>query len=121
MMPNAYIKVLVPSVPYLMWDKEQNSQLFTARAIREAEALLTLVADHSMVMALPKNIPTLESMSTKHWTRPDNVLCSVNTEAMLVSCTTNPWLRGPGTDHVPILTTLEFSAACTISLPFVMN
>ena len=70
-----------------------------------------------MVVALPKNIPTLESMSTKNWTRPDNVFCSVNTEAMLVSCTTDPRLRGPGTDHVPILTTLEFLAAHTTSLP----
>ena len=100
-----------------MWDKEQDSQLFTARAIREAEVLLTMVADHGMVMALPKNIPTLESMSTKNWTRPDNMFCSANTEAMLVSCMTDPWLRGPGTDHIPILTTLEFSAVCTTSLP----
>ena len=96
-----------------MWDKEWNSHLFMARAIREAEALFMMVADHSMVMALPKNIPTLESMSMKNWTRPDNVFCSANMEAMLVSSMTDPQLRGPGTDHVPILTTLEFLAACT--------
>ena len=83
-----------------MWDKEQNSHLFMARATMEAEVLLMMAADHGMVMALPKNIPTLESMSMKNWTRPDNVFCSANMEAMLVSCMTDPQLRGPGTDHV---------------------
>ena len=44
-----------------------------ARALREAELLLCLLADHNMVMALPKDILTLESMSTKNWTRLDNI------------------------------------------------
>ena len=61
-----------------------------------------------MVMALPKDIPTLEAMATKNWTWPDNVFCSANTESLLVSCMTDPRLRGPGTNHVPILTMLEF-------------
>jgi ribonuclease HI len=91
--------------PY--WDEERNRHLFTARAIREAETLLGLIADHHMVMALPKDIPTLESMATKNWTRPDNVFCTDITEGLLVECSTDPRLRGPGTDHVPILTTIE--------------
>ena len=91
-----------------LWDEERNSHLFTAGAIREAKVLLSVIADHDMVMALPKDIPMLEAMATKNWTRPDNVFCSANTESLLVSCTTDPRLRGPGTDHVPILTTLEF-------------
>ena len=75
-----------------MWDKERNSHLFTERAIREAEALLAMIVDHDMVMALLKDIPTLEVMSMKNWTRPDNVFCSTNMEAMLVSCMTDPRL-----------------------------
>ena len=73
-----------------LWDKECNSHLFMARAIREAEVLLAMVADHNMFMALPKDITPLESMSTKNWTRPNNVFCSANTEGMVVSCMTDP-------------------------------
>jgi len=51
-----------------LWDKERNAHLFTARAIREAKALLALVVDYGMIMALLKDIPTLESMATKNWT-----------------------------------------------------
>ncbi|KIJ06408.1 hypothetical protein PAXINDRAFT_24238, partial [Paxillus involutus ATCC 200175] len=60
-----------------------------------------------MVMALPKNMPTLEALATRNWTRPDNVFCSDNTTESIVSCHTEPALRGPLTDHVPILTVLD--------------
>ena len=43
-----------------------------------------------------------------NWTQPDNVFCSDHTEGLLVKCTTEPHLRGPRTDHVPILTMFEF-------------
>ena len=58
-------------------------------------------------MILPKGIPMLEAKATKNWTRPDNVFCSPNTEELVVICDTGPHLRGPGADHIPILTTLE--------------
>ena len=90
-----------------MWDEEHNHHLFTPGALEEAWKLLTLVVDNDMLMALPKDIPTLESLSTKNWTRPDNVFCSSNLDDKIVYCTTDPRLRGPGTDHVPILTALE--------------
>ena len=60
-----------------------------------------------MVMVLPKDIPTLEVKSTKNWTQPDNVFCSAITADLVVSCSTDPRLRGLGADHVPILTLLE--------------
>ena len=91
-----------------LWDKDCNKHLFTAVALQDAEQLLALIADHGMVIALPKDIPTLESMATKKWTWPDNVFCTDHTEGLLVKCTTEPCLRGPGTDHVPVLTMLEF-------------
>jgi ribonuclease HI len=100
-----------------MWDEERNRHLFTAAAIREAELLLELLADHRMVMALPKDIPTLEAMATKNWTRPDNVFCTCHTEETLVSCTTDPRLRGPGTDHVPILVVAEFPVGSAPQAP----
>lgn len=48
-----------------MWDKECNSHLFTATAHHAAEELISLLADHHMVMTLPRRIPTMQSMSTK--------------------------------------------------------
>ncbi|KAG2127090.1 hypothetical protein DEU56DRAFT_688743, partial [Suillus clintonianus] len=58
-------------------------------------------------MMLPKGIPTLQSTATKNWTRPDNVFCTEHTEPYFITCNTNPALRGPATDHVPIISILE--------------
>ena len=73
-----------------MWDEERNSHLFTAAALREADKLLALVADYGMEMLLPKDIPTLEVMATKNWTRPDNVFSSDNLGDKVIYCTTDP-------------------------------
>ena len=100
-----------------LWDEEWNHHLFTAAALREADKLLMLLADYGMEMALPKGIPTLEAMASKNWTRLDNVFCSDNLGEKVMRCTTDPRLRGPGTDHVPILTTLELSIDRVESVP----
>ena len=63
-----------------------------------------------MVMLLPKDIPTLESMATKNWMQPDNVFGSTNLEDKVTFCTTNPQLWGPSTDHMPILMALKLPA-----------
>jgi hypothetical protein len=81
------------------------------QVLREAEELLEKVVDYNMVMALPTDIPTLEAMATKNWTQPENIFCSENTEEMVTICNTDPRLRGSGTDHMPILTTLELPAS----------
>ena len=76
-----------------------------------------LLADYGMEMALPKGIPTLEAMATKNWTRLDNVFCSDNLGDKVITCTTDPCLRGPGTDHVLILMTLELPVERVDSTP----
>ena len=81
--------------------------LFTPKVLEEAGVLLEMVVDNYMVMVLPKVIPTLEAKSTKNWTWPDNIFCSANMANLVVSCNTDPRLRGPGVDHVPILRLLE--------------
>ncbi|KAJ8579808.1 hypothetical protein M405DRAFT_855106 [Rhizopogon salebrosus TDB-379] len=58
-------------------------------------------------MTLPKGLPTLQSTSSKNWTRPDNVFCTDHTSDSFLSCTTNPALHGPATDHVPILSIID--------------
>ena len=90
--------------------------MFTAWVIEESEELITLVVDCDMYMALPKDMPTLESMSTKNWTRPDNVFCSTGLVDSVVCCTMDPGLRGPRTDHVPILMAPEFLVEQVISV-----
>lgn len=100
-----------------LWDEERNSHLFTRQATERALKLIRLLADYDMEMSLPKDIPTLESMVTKNWTRPDNTFASTNTQDYLVTCTTDPRKRGPGTDHVPILCTLELHIPKTLKEP----
>ncbi|KAL1746881.1 hypothetical protein HDZ31DRAFT_61821 [Schizophyllum fasciatum] len=94
-----------------MWDDDGNSHLFTNSAIELAQVLIDLVGQYDMVMALPKGIPTLQHMATKRWSRPDNTFISEDAAALLISCDTAPSLRGPGTDHMPILTELDFALA----------
>ena len=65
-----------------------------------------------MVMILQKDIPILEAKATKDWTCPDNVFCSTGAEGLIVLCDTDPCLRGPGADHVPILTIIELPLPC---------
>jgi len=90
-----------------LWDEERNGHLFTAKALEDARQLVGLVADYDMVMPLPQGIPTLQSMVTGNWTRPDNVFCSAATSDHIISCDTSPRQRGPGTDHVPIQTVID--------------
>ena len=62
-----------------------------------------------MVMLLPKGPPTMQLTATKNWTQVDNVFTMANTEGLVVVCNTDLAQRGPGTDHVPILTMLDIS------------
>ena len=90
-----------------LWDEERNHHLFMAAALWAADWLLKKVLAHGMLMILPKGTPTLEAKVTKNWTRLDNMFCSANAEELVVVCDTDPCLRGPGADHILILTTLE--------------
>jgi len=60
-----------------------------------------------MVMVLPEGIPTLEPMETKNLTHPNYVFGSHLLEDKVVFCTTDPRLRGPGTNHIMILISLD--------------
>ncbi|EUC60638.1 reverse transcriptase from transposon X-element protein, putative, partial [Rhizoctonia solani AG-3 Rhs1AP] len=60
-------------------------------------------------MALPRDIPTLQSTSSKNYTRPDNIFVSAPLADFLVACDTAPTSRPPCTDHFPISTTLDIT------------
>ena len=82
-----------------------------------AQPLIDLLEDYNMAMLLPKDIPTLQSMATKNWTRVDNIFATHNVECLVVVCDTDPRLRGPGTNHVLILTTLDLEVPAGVVLP----
>jgi exonuclease III len=87
-----------------LWEEPRNRHLFNLPA---AQPLIDLIADYDMQQLLPNGMPTLQALNTGNWTRPDNVFGTTNVADSIISCTTEPALRGPKTDHVPILLTLE--------------
>src|SRR5882762_11237688 len=69
-----------------MWDEARNSQLFTRPALREAQRLIDLATTWNMHMALRPGINTLESTSSKNYTRPDNVWVSDSLRETIIKC-----------------------------------
>lgn len=53
-----------------MWEDELNERLFESEVL--IQLLLKLLYKFDMVMALPKGLPTYQTV-TNNWTRPDNV------------------------------------------------
>jgi hypothetical protein len=94
-----------------LWDKERNRHLFTPGNLDLAQPLIDLTAEYNLSMVLPKDIPTLQSASTKNYTRTDNVFASDQLAKCLVECNTAPERRPPRTDHIPIQVTFKAVAA----------
>jgi ribonuclease HI len=92
-----------------MWDEARNSQLFTRPALREAQRLIDLAATWNMHMALRPGVNTLESTSSKNYTRPDNVWVSDSLRENIIKCDVLPAERPICTDHLPIITILDIS------------
>ena len=90
-----------------LWDEDRNSHLFTSSNLDAAQPLLNLLAANNMRMALLKGILTLEAMNTKKYTRLDNVFCSSELLGTFISCNTEPEMRPPCTDHLPIISMLD--------------
>ena len=92
-----------------MWDEPRNSQLFTRTALREAQRLIDLAATWNMHMALRPGVNTLESTSSKNYTRPDNVWINEELLQNVIQCDVLPDQRPVCTDHLPITTVLDIS------------
>lgn len=90
-----------------MWDEPHNQHLFTSLNLESAEELIEITANHSLVMALEKYIPTLCAMNSGNYTRTDNVFITDDFHDRILQCKTFPELRPPKTDHIPILTSLD--------------
>jgi len=98
------------------WEDESNTHLTTSEAM--VQPLLDIVYRFDLGMALPLGIPTLQALSTGNWTRPDNVWCSSHTTDLFTKCDTNPGLRGPNTDHLPILSVLDLPPTRNTPKPY---
>ena len=90
-----------------LWDDDKDTHLFTRQALRDAEGIINLLADHNMEMILPKGIPTLQHMRTKKYSRPDNVFCSSTLQPYVTRCEVRAQSRPTATDHFPIETQID--------------
>ena len=100
-----------------MWDRDEDSRLFTAKALEDAQELIELIADQEMYMPLPKGIPTLKHMVSKRLSRPDNVFCTNSLADCVLRCDTMPERQPGKTDHYPIVTILELEQRRTAMNP----
>jgi ribonuclease HI len=91
------------------WDEERNRHLFTRENLQAAGALIGLLAQEGMHMALPPGIPTLEAMASKNRTRVDNVFCDESTLSLIDTCDTREDWRPVKTDHFPIITNVRIA------------
>ena len=83
-----------------------------------ANELISYIAEFGLVMALLKGLPTLQAMNMKNWTHVDNIFMSEELTGLLISCSTAPNLRGPGTDHMPILTVINTRIPLVVPEPY---
>src|ERR1700678_538876 len=89
-----------------LWDRDEDVHLFTQQANRFAGGLIGLLAAYDLVMALPKEIPTLQHMVTGRYSRPDNVFSTAGISDLITRCEVTPSLRPTSTDHFPIVTNI---------------
>ena len=92
---------------HLLWDREEDTHLFTADVIQKADHLIELLSDHDMELVLLKGVPTLQNMRMKQYSCPDNVFCSSLLTNAVIHCDVDAWAQPMKTDHFPIITILE--------------
>ena len=100
-----------------LWDRDEDTHLFTHTATRQADGLITLLAEFGMEMTLPKGTPTLQHMRSKRYSRPDNVFCTPRISNMITRCEVDPKHRPPCTDHFPIVTEINLPQEHIIEAP----
>ena len=60
-----------------------------------------------MEMVLPKGVPTLQHMRSKHYSHPDNVFCSSQLTHAVICYDVDAQAQPTKTDHFPVITILE--------------
>ena len=72
------------------WDEECNSHLFTRSNLEKSQILIDALAEFNLQMVLPKDIPTLQALSTSNHMRMDNIFVSSLIVSTMTRCTTQP-------------------------------
>ena len=88
-----------------MWEDESNEHLFESEDF--IQPLLELLYKFNMTMALPKGLPTYQTVAN-NWTRPDNVWRMNHQDDLINRCDVMAAIRPPQMDHLPIVTILDF-------------
>ena len=89
-----------------LWEPNNNRHLYNSAKM--INPLLDLITEHNMIIALPPDIPTYETM-TSNWTCPDNVWHNNNHNNPIITCNVDPSVCPPQADHMPIITKLDLS------------
>ncbi|KAJ7830765.1 hypothetical protein B0H13DRAFT_1654967 [Mycena leptocephala] len=71
-------------------------------------ALLKLLADFDLELALPQGPLTHESAAHKTWNTPDLVFTSSDISDAIIQCDALPALRFPNADHLPVIAILDY-------------
>ena len=87
-----------------LWETNDNRHLYNSADM--INPLIDLITEHNMVIALPPEIPTYETV-TSNWTHPDNVWRNDNPNDPITICDVDPAIRPPQADHLPIITVLD--------------
>jgi exonuclease III len=90
-----------------MWDWVQDVNLFRGGDRERTDQFIQILADHDMVIALPRDIPTLCHLCSRRYTRPDNVFMTNYTLTYIARCNVEATWRPTNTDHFPVVTILE--------------
>jgi len=101
-----------------LWDDPNDEHLFTTKAVHAAEKLIEVIADIGLELALPCGTPMHQHNATKAWSRLDQVFLLEHSDHMLISCNTQTDLQGILTDHLPIITILDFEMEPAADTPF---
>lgn len=97
---------------HLLWDRDEDTHLFTGRAEQAAEKLINLLAEYDMAMPLPKGIPTLQHMHSKRFSRQDDVFCTQGILGHITQCKVVAALQPTCTDHFLIVTQMTLPQNC---------
>ena len=97
-----------------LWEPNNNRHLYNSAEM--INPLLDLITEHNMIIALPPDIPTYETV-TSNWTRPDNVWRNENANDPIIICNVDPFIRPPQADHLPIVTELDLSTQRANAFP----
>ena len=88
---------------HLLWDKEHNSHLFMRSNLEKFQVLIDVLAEFNLQMTLPKDIPTLQALSTGNHTITDNVFISSLIVGRVIKCILWPDERPVRSDHILVV------------------